>query len=151
MPSHEHAMMMINTMSVLQNIKFTVTVLYSLCLCLRPSIRWRSEIPPTHYPIPPSILPKAALSARPLIRFPFITIKSLNLIQFITIRSLKWNTVFLSAGTAKVTRREKRLHHLSWPLLLLPLMMVKSLCSQSHWNTMQRPINSHCSAQSDAT
>ena len=45
--------------------------------------------PSLNYLISQSIPSEAAIYPRPLIRFPFITIKSLNLIRFITIRSLR--------------------------------------------------------------
>ena len=92
-------------------------------------IRWRYN-PPAHYPIPPSILPKAALSAWPLIRFPFITIKSLNLIQFITIRSLKWNTVF--HRRRRLVEEETRIVHLS-------SLLVNPLCSRKRGAFWPKP------------
>ena len=62
-----------------------------------------------NYSISQSISSEAAIYPRPLIRFPFITIKSLNLIRFITIRSFRWSTVFLIDQTVKVAAGRK------WP------------------------------------
>ena len=65
--------------------------------------------PSVNYLISQSIPSKAAIYPRPLIRFPFITIKSLNLTRFITIISLRWSTVFLIDETVKVAVGRK------WP------------------------------------
>ena len=67
-----------------------------------------STPPSAYYLISLSIPSEAAISPRPLIRFPFITIKSLNLIRFITIRSLRWKAVFLIDESVKVAVGRKR-------------------------------------------
>ena len=93
--------------------------------------------PSAYYLISLSIPCEAAIYPRPLIRFPFITIKSLNLIRFITIRSLRWSTVFLIDDTVKVTVGRK------WPGFSISLHETSNcagtICGRAQtkmsWNT----------------